>query len=72
MIPGIHIKDLEVFGPGMFQDILNIMETLDTEELTKDDVTRYRDQLRKYLREGNNISKAGRRKPCKGCKDKKK
>ena len=68
MMPGVHIKELDAFGRGFFQDILTLMQTLDIEELTKEDVTRYRDNLFKYNRKGN---KTHKRKPCKGCKDKK-
>ena len=70
MISGIHIDDLQVFGHGLFQDILTLMNVLDTEELTKQDVERYRDQLLNRAKKGKTGKRS--RKPCKGCKDKKK
>lgn len=69
MISGISIRDLDVFGYGMFQDIINIMNVLGTDELTRKDAERYRDLLLKNRGQG---SKTVSRKPCKGCKDKKK
>ena len=74
MISGIHIDDLQVFSHGLFQDILTLMTVLETEELTKNDVERYRDQLLNRAKKGvkKGTSGKGKRKPCKGCKDKKK
>jgi len=80
MMPGMHIRDLEVFSHGLFQDILTLMETLDTEELSKEDVKRYRDNLIKYNNrihsQPNRLKESkenrGSKKPCKSCKDKKK
>ncbi len=69
MISGISIRDLEIFGHGLFQDILTLMNVLDTDELTRKDAERYRDLLLKNRGQG---SKPVPRKPCKGCKDKKK
>ncbi len=70
MMSGTHISDLDVYGHGFFADILTLMGILDVDELSKQDVIRYRDQILNRAKKG----KAGRRqeKPCKGCKDKKK
>jgi len=70
MMSGIGIGDLDVFGHGLFQDILTLMKTLDTEELTKKDVTRYRDMLLKNSIPIVSNRSTSKRKPCKGCKDK--
>lgn len=74
MISGIHIDDIQVFGHGIFQDILTLMHTLDVDELSKKDVERYRDQLLSRARKGVKTERSGKgkKKPCKGCKDKKK
>ena len=74
MISGIHTDDLQVFGHGFFQDVLTLMNVLDTGELTQEDVERYRDRLLNRAKKGvkNGTSSKGKRKPCKGCKDKKK
>jgi len=69
MMSGVHISEIEVFGHGFFQDILTLMRTLDVEELTREDVIRYKDQL---LGRAGGGTRVDRSKPCKGCKDKKK
>lgn len=80
----IEKKDLVLFGHGFFQDILTLMKLLDVEEITKKEVTEYRDRFLKPYKKTSgkrrqfgkpipgardiNIKLKG--KPCKGCKDK--
>lgn len=66
MLDGVSIGDLDAFGYGFFQDIVNAMDVLDINELTRKDAIRYRDLLLKYREEVR--VKA----PCKGCNKRKK
>ena len=64
-------EDLPAIEARM-HEIIASDDTFTREELTKEDVRRYRDNLLKHIkRTYGKGAKRTKRKPCKGCKDKK-